>query len=211
MRISLILIFVVLLSSICFAEDYYARGQTVDIVKACIYSTQQPCNSTTSCNVTIKYPNSSLEINNAPMTYNGGYANYSLGVQNILGQHSGMMFCSDGVNYGYDSFTYTITDNGMLGNDYTFILAVGIIIFFLLALGLVINADAKFGIGIKVTCFLFSLLFALLIPGSFTSVEVKPIFWGLIIGFLLIFGIQMFLYGIYIILANMGVVGRSDK
>ena len=211
MKPILLLFFVIILSSFCFAEDYYMRGQNVNIIRACIYSSQQACNASTSCNITIKYPNTSIAVNNAPMTYASGYANYSAGQQNILGQYNGMMFCSDGINYGYDSFSYTITDNGMLGNDYTFIIAVGIIVFFLIALGIVINAEAKFGVGIKVTCFLFSLLFSLLIPASFTSIEVKPIFWGLIVGFLLTFGIEMALYGIYTILANMGVVDRNAK
>jgi len=211
MKLLTLFIAIALLSSLCYAEDYYQRGQQVNINKACIYSSQQACNSSTQCNVSITYPNTSNLVSNGVMSYTNGYANYSLGHLNILGKYNGMMFCTDGVNYGYDSFSFSVTDNGQQGNDYTFIIGVGLIVFFLIILSYIINADAKFGIAIKITCILFSILFALLIPGSFTSYDVKPSFWALIIGFLLTFGIEMFLYGMYTILANAGVVNRNVK
>lgn len=116
-----ILLFGILIGiCILFCEDIYAapsytfeRNERVDLRVACVDEVEQPCNSTIDCNITILRPDSTILVNNQPMTYGEVYYTYSIpqGLNTNIGIYSASIFCL-GTGNGYSTFTYEVTESG---------------------------------------------------------------------------------------------------
>lgn len=205
----LLIIFVILLSSFIYAEPsyFYKRDAVIDLKEPCV-NNGQACPISATCNITVNYPNSTVMINNQQMTNQITYFNYTITDTNNIGEYVATVFCIDGTDYGYNSFIFDISDNGQKSNDYTFIIALGLVAAFILCLGFIINIGV-YTIPYKLTSMLFSLLTILLIPATFTAFDTKTLFWFLFMGYLIISILILVVYGLHELLQNMGMVRKS--
>ena len=94
----------------------YKQNTLVDIKIPVYDSDNSKTSGSTSCYITIKYPDETIFIDDEQMTYNaGGYFNYTLEGLNSLGEYSANMRCDDSVNFGFSTFTFEVTPSGFTG------------------------------------------------------------------------------------------------
>ena len=201
------------LASFAFAEDpnyIFKRGESIDLKIICMNG-DSACSNLAKCNVTANYPNLTYLVNNVAMTNNNGYFNYSLGSLDTLGTYPSALKCIDGNLTKFSAFSFEITDNGSGGGDYTLILALGIVVFLLIVVAIVLQIDSKFALALRLTCILFAVMFAIMIPAYFTTIDVKVMFYRTFIGFLSTLGIILFLWGFYAIFAFFGIIGGAKS
>ena len=117
MKNKMLLIFaLILLMAIpsILAADTYKQGTIVDLTTICINNGTY-CSGVAKCNITIFYPDGTILINNALMTNNDNYHNYTLTANqtSILGIYTTSMVCTEGDYKGYTSAIYEITSSGI--------------------------------------------------------------------------------------------------
>jgi hypothetical protein len=97
-------------------DEVFKQGQLLDIKVPCI-SNNSYCDATTSCNITIIRPDTAVWINNALMTRNVAFYNYTIPASNVsvIGTYKIQIICTNGVNKGYDLGEFQITSSGMSG------------------------------------------------------------------------------------------------
>ena len=97
-------------------DAVYKVGENVDIKIPCI-SNNSYCSAAFTCNITIIRPDTTTWINNAGMTRNSAYYNYTIPEANVtvVGTYKVQIVCSDGNNKGYDFGEFQITNSGMTG------------------------------------------------------------------------------------------------
>ena len=118
MRKYIFILFLLLFSSIAFAEPtlFYKQGESIDLKIPCA-NDGLPCSSVSTCNITINYPDGSNMVNNKLMTNNGTYHNYTLPSSSVVGEYQTTVFCIDGADAGYKSFSiYVLNDNVNFGD-----------------------------------------------------------------------------------------------
>lgn len=113
MKKYILLIITVLLCGLVYAEPsfYYQKGTLIDLKVPCVKD-GLVCSSSSTCNITITYPNSTNLVNNQPMTYNAAYFNYTIQSLNVTGEYNSIMYCKDGTDYGYSLFSFMINNLG---------------------------------------------------------------------------------------------------
>lgn len=200
-----------MLVSLVYAQEpsyVFKRGENIDLKIICMNG-DNSCTNAATCNLSVNYPNMSYLLNNKQMTNNGGYFNYSLGQLDVLGVYPSAVKCVDSTQTHFTSFNFEVTDNGQSAGDYSFIFALGFITIFLLLIALFFQIDDMFALGLRITCMLFAILFALMIPAYFTTIDVKLIFWNTFIGFLVTIGVILGLWGFVSALRGWGVIGAK--
>jgi len=113
MKKLLIWIMAILLISSAYALNF-EKSTEVDLKIPC-ENDGKPCSSSATCNITIKYPNSTFLINFVEMTnQNNGDFNITLNENqtNVLGEYAYSVYCSDGGYHGAAHETYIITPTG---------------------------------------------------------------------------------------------------
>lgn len=82
MRMKTIFIILILLTLIPLvnAESSYTfkQGETIDLKISCFNNDYSSCDSSTDCNITIYYPNSSALVSGGELTYGANYYNYTI-------------------------------------------------------------------------------------------------------------------------------------
>ena len=192
-NIFLFSIFILLFSSFAFAEPsfYFKKGTNVDLKIPCI-NNGNPCSALSVCNITVNNPNSENIINNQVMTNVGSFHNYTITDTNIIGEYQATVFCIDGTDADYTSFSFATTENGEKQNDWTFILAIAITVLFLMIIAVNLRENDGFMIFMKALILLFSLIFIMMIPAFFIIKTVKSLFYTTFMGMittLVVFGI----------------------
>lgn len=112
MRYVLLIFAMALFISSAYAQEYYEIDKEIDLRVICDYNGF--CSASSTCNVTVVYPNNTIMINNQLMTNNNAYHNYTIsqsqnsvkGIYEVFGE------CTDGgVSQVFD-FDYKVNGNG---------------------------------------------------------------------------------------------------
>jgi hypothetical protein len=107
----LILTLLFLTSIVSAADFYYKRGEVIDLKINCFKSGAN-CDNSITCKLTTLYPNSTVFIDNAAMTYNTAYYSYEILDSNVTGLYTNSMVCSDGTTSTYSLFIFEINNRG---------------------------------------------------------------------------------------------------
>lgn len=137
------LLIIVCLSYIVLSNDNtYQRWDDIDIKVPCINNNTY-CDDTTSCNITINYPNTSNYVKNAEMSNQDQYFNYTLMDTSEPGKYDAYVVCQSSTLNGYQSFSFTISSTGVEfeNNRLPIVIALGIMIFGLILIGYVIDEN----------------------------------------------------------------------
>jgi hypothetical protein len=115
---AIFLVILALFSSFVVAESdlYFKQSSKIDLQIPCTIN-GHPCNSTYACNISVIYPNSSIFIDNALMSYNALYHNFTLPDSSLVGEYRGLVYCSDGTYSNYNYFNFKINSNGDANNN----------------------------------------------------------------------------------------------
>lgn len=114
MKKILLLIISLMLCTMALAapEYYFKQSNTIDIKIPCVTNTGASCSGSATCNITIQYPNTSTMIKEGLMQNQGTFHNYTTSDTETLGEYECTVFCIDGSNTGYNSFSYVINSTG---------------------------------------------------------------------------------------------------
>ncbi len=145
-KILIILTLLIMFLPIVIAQPAFVfqQNQAIDIKISCFDNDKAFCDSVTNCTMTITKPDSSLLINNSPMTRNPSYYNLSIGanVLDSLGEYDTIMQCIGSSDNGFERFTFDVTSSGEKDTqDSSSSLA--IVIFILMIAGGLILASLK--------------------------------------------------------------------
>ena len=114
-KILLILLGIFLINIVSAAEPSYIFKQNdeVDLKVSCYETDFSFCESSTTCNITILYPDNSLLIDNNEMTNNVNYFNITIPENqiNVLGEYSAAASCVGTYN-GFSTFNFEVTPTG---------------------------------------------------------------------------------------------------
>lgn len=89
-------------------ELYFEPNETMDLKVYCFDVNNSFCNSTTNCQITIFYPNSTRYAYNQSMDYSNNYFNYTANASETLGAYSTIAYCQSGGSEGYLSFDFYV-------------------------------------------------------------------------------------------------------
>ena len=94
-------------------EQNFQYHDQFDLKRPC-FNNGTYCSASTSCNMTISYPDGSLLIDNLPMTLGSSFANITVleGQANKLGFYKATQICCDSGFCGKDTFDSGITGDG---------------------------------------------------------------------------------------------------
>lgn len=146
------IIMIVLILPIVFAPEpsyYLERSTRVNLKINCFDTSDSPCDDSTTCQITILYPNQTSLITNGSMTWNSNYFNYTLSPTETSqsGEYSVTTICQ-GTEDGFSTFTYEITEDGLEPtNDTLLPIIIGL---FLIALFFIVVVQFTQGIGLKI-------------------------------------------------------------
>jgi len=204
-KIIIFLIFGILFSSFAFAEPsfFFKANKDVDLKLPCI-NDGAPCSAVATCNITIDDPDSNTIVDNQLMTNQNSYHNYTLSETSKLGTYQAIVFCIDGTDSDFTTFSFATTENGNTQDGLTFIVAISIITLFCIIIALNLGKDF---IWIKVVLLVFSLFYVFLIPAFFIIKNTKMIFYKTFTGMLILLTIFIFLWLITWVLKKFEVIG----
>jgi len=127
------------------------QGISTDLKIPCFNSTNNYCDSTVKCNLTLNYPNSSILINNVGMTNQIKYNNYTLSQDNTksAGLYTGTIMCtSPSQGSGFSTINLIINKDGidLTGNITAIILVsctlIALLIFFII-MAVILESNLK--------------------------------------------------------------------
>lgn len=199
------LLLLILMSSFVIAEAdiYYKKNMIIDFKVPCV-NNGVACSSAAKCNITVNYPNGSNMILNKAMTNKVVYHNYSIKETSKIGVYQGIVFCNDTTKGGYTDFTYEITENGLLSNDWTFMLALGIIVFILFFFAIKISNPMH--IYLQYILYVFGILFAVYIPTFFMITDTRWLFYKTFMGLIIVLTAYIIIYMSYTLLDKLNLL-----
>jgi len=111
--IALILLIIPIAKAEVDVDYVFKINQDADIKIACFDTDSTLCDSTTTCYITINYPDGSNLVRNGTMTLIGSYYNYTVDSSLLTkkGEYSTTVNC-EGTYNGYTSFLFGITSSG---------------------------------------------------------------------------------------------------
>jgi len=124
--ISLALLFVIFLISNVSATQTFQKGEIIDLKIPC-FNNRTYCAGSSSCSITVNYPNGSTMVSNQSMTNSNSYHNYTLPNSDVIGTYFCSVVCLEGACSGYSTFTFDITTTGFAGEgtmNYIFFIVV---------------------------------------------------------------------------------------
>lgn len=97
-------------------QDTYLQSSSIQINAFCFDTS---CSSGVNCLINIYYPNSSLMVNKALMTWNSSYYYYNLNPSqtSLTGNYNGLVRCNSTNETRVSTFTYSISSTGNNVND----------------------------------------------------------------------------------------------
>jgi len=195
--------------NIAFAtnELIYKQNENVDLIIPC-FNDGVVCSESTVCNITVNSPDSEVIVNNQEMTNNGAFHSYSVIDSNIIGYYQTIVFCVDGTESNYVSFSYKITENGLLQDDLTFIIALAVIILFCIIVAININEHDNFFTWLKILLLVFAAIYTFLIASFFIIKQTKIIFYTIFTGQIWVISIFFLIWLVYWLLQKFEVIGR---
>jgi len=107
----------------------------IDLKISCTNSDYSLCANTTSCFITINYPDTTNLVNNGTMTHNGTFYNYTIKqglIQNNRGEYPTTVFCNSLTESDLKAFTILIGSESSRISSYIIITIILIFIYFLL-------------------------------------------------------------------------------
>lgn len=117
MKKLILILFILGMIGLVIAQDFtYKAGDTIDIKRNC-FNNGTYCSASAVCNLTIIRPDTSVLLNNQPMTNQFSFYNYTLQSSDTWtsGFYQSTMVCNDGGLKGKDEFTLQITPSGNSG------------------------------------------------------------------------------------------------
>lgn len=107
-----IITLLVLINGLFFigADLTFVPEEVGDIKVSCMDTDSSFCSSTSTCNLTVFYPNMTIFISGVNMTNNVNYFNYTTVSLDQRGEYRGVVSCTDGTNNGYSPIVFTVTD-----------------------------------------------------------------------------------------------------
>jgi hypothetical protein len=123
-----ILMFLILINITKADDDSFKYNTDVDLKIPC-YENERNCNSTVLCNLTIKYPNQSVLINNDKMSFNPSYFNYTIPKSKLMtfGEYNYNTVCISSINSGFTEGVFKVTKTGFFNEKNQSLLIIGII------------------------------------------------------------------------------------
>ncbi len=109
-----IFLILLLLMPFVFADEpifFYKDDTTIDLKIPCA-NNGSVCSNTSTCNMTISYPNSSIFVNNQLMTNQVSFHNYTLPSSSQIGDYQAIVFCTDSGVSGDTTFKFRINRMG---------------------------------------------------------------------------------------------------
>ena len=202
------MMFVFLISLVSASNFIFKKGDSIDLSLPAYDRYKTPLDSASNCEITIKYPNSSIMIASQSMTYENSDKQFHYDIDSkytsILGEYPVETRCTNTVDYGSAIYSYEITPTGTsLGTGESIlyiILTLAFLLLFFLFLYFAIatpykNETNEKGAVIKITklkyfkllfivlTYLFFILFLNILIGISTNFVSLTIFSG-IIGFI---------------------------
>ncbi len=118
MKKLLTILFLFMVIPMASAGLFFEQFEELDLKRACINNNTY-CSPSAECNVTILRPDSTILIDNALMTNQGAFHNFTLdaGQTSNAGQHIADIVCLDAGINGYESFDFVLTANGLSQQD----------------------------------------------------------------------------------------------
>lgn len=191
-----------ILASLSFAltpKFKFQRSLPADISVPCINNNTY-CSSSAKCSITIIDPETIKIVNNASMTGNNGFYNYTLGndYTNKIGEYLTTTVCDDNGQYGYSAFSFMVTDENVnYSNTMVIIIGLGIVIFILAYLS--INFDQEHTL-LRLLFIFFSIGMLPLIPKSIIwGQDSLTLFYKSTVWVMIIFFVYVFVYFAYYI------------
>lgn len=199
------LLFVILLSSVAFASDLvYKNGENIDLKIPC-FNSGVVCSDLAVCNITVNNPSGNNVINNQEMTNNGVFHNYTVSNTDELGYYQTIVFCIDGADSDYTSFSFKVTENGFLQDDLTFIVALAIVILFCILIAINLKEYDNFFTWLKIILLFFAGIYTFLIASFFIIKTTKTIFYAIFVGQIWVISIFFSVWLIYWLLKKFEV------
>jgi len=185
------------LGSTTDASFYYRANTPASVVLPCFDVDNNYCDSTYNCSLTITNPLFNVIIDNQQMTRNNSFYNYTISSDDlsVTGKYMAHAVCTNVTYSAFSIFYFEVTESGFFTNDWTFILAVGLIVFLFMIAAMFINSQEH--PALQIFLFLFAFLNAMLIPAFFLVRNSKVMFYRIFMVFVWVFAIYMIVYGSY--------------
>lgn len=114
MRKVLILLAILMVLPLMTAQNFiFPQNNVIDLKVSCFDQTNNFCNASVACNLTILSPIHTVIVDNQPMTFNTAFYNLTLNSSQTsnLGEHSTIGICA-GNTTGFSTFTFLVTADG---------------------------------------------------------------------------------------------------
>lgn len=111
-------IFVIPVNAIIEADYNFKINRDADIKVACFDTDNSLCTDTTTCYITINYPDGSNLIEGVEMTFGSNYYSYTVNssLLNQKGEYRNTVNCVGGYN-GHTSFIFSVAGDSLFGFD----------------------------------------------------------------------------------------------
>lgn len=206
----LFLFAIVLMTSLVPAQTsanfVFEQNTTIDLKISCFTETNDFCDNTVDCNITILRPNQEVIVDNLPMTFNTAFYNFTLDTNqtSVLGRHSTIGICT-GNTTGFSTFTYDITQTGVVLETGQSLIVLGLMLMLLFLAGALLFFGDKVEI-VSVKVFLLSmgtLLSVFVIGFSIATIKELLLFGEVLSGTF----VNLFRLGVGLVIAGfVGVV-----
>ena len=96
------------------ASYHFEKDTTTDLKVPCVTETNTYCADSTTCTITVNYPNGSNLINNASMNFTDSYFNFTLNSSaiNTNGLYFAAVNCIGESDNGFTTFYFRVTETG---------------------------------------------------------------------------------------------------
>lgn len=201
----LYLLLLLLLVPLVYAEPatYFAKGEIPDLKVPCIVN-NTACSNATNCSITIFDPKYNAIVENKQMTYNPTFFNFTLPRIDDIGEYKTAVYCNDSGVLGSSTFSFMVTNNGLLSNDYAFIIGLAVVVAVLFFLAIKIDTQ-RFPL-VQPLLLLFGILYLLMIPSFFVISDAKSITYYLTTGLITIMGFYIIGYLAYLLMIKFGMI-----
>ena len=173
----MVLIFIVPIVSAVDPSYIYIRNEPIDLKIPCTNSTGDFCGASTTCNISVIYPNSSTFISNQAMTRTANYYNYTLPLTDIVGNYQVYAYCIDSAESGFISYSFLVNSTGSAENKLAVIVAFSVLLAFFALFAWALPEEH---IILKFIMVSTSLIIAVYVIPTALLIEKLPLtFWGL--------------------------------
>ncbi len=146
-KLIILTMFILLLAPMMSAQSsfIFKVGEDIDLKIPVFLSDNTPALSSTTCALTVTFPNASIFIDDEPMTFNQGFYNFTVnGTRTVNGIYPSSMSCTNVADSGFTTFTFEVTPTGTNlsvsgGILYVVIIVISIVLLLLVIWGFVVT------------------------------------------------------------------------